>query len=247
MTGNLVLIVAAFAAGLVNSVAGGGQLLAFPAMVFSGVPAISANASSTVALFPGSFAASLAYRGNFKHLEGIPFRMALVLSILGGLLGAILLLLTPATVFDAVIPWLLLFATVIFIFGRSLSLMFRQKLHIGVSALMFIQFCLAVYGGYFGGGIGIVMLGVWTLLGHTDIHAMNAYKTLLAGALNAAAVVIFIIAGTVAWPQTIVMVLAAIGGGYVGAHTARRMNPAHVRHVISAISVGVTIAFFLRR
>ena len=243
----LILTIAAFGAGLVNSVAGGGQLLAFPAMVFSGVPSVSANASSTVALFPGSFAASLAYRGNFKHLEGIPFRNALAASIAGGLVGAVLLLLTPQTVFDSVIPWLLLFATIIFIFGRSVSMLLRRKLHIAVPTLMLIQFCLAVYGGYFGGGIGIVMLGVWTLLGHTDIHAMNAYKTLLAGALNASAVVIFVLAGTVAWGPTIIMLVAAIAGGYVGAHTARRMNPAHVRHVISAISVAVTIAFFVRR
>jgi uncharacterized membrane protein YfcA len=91
------------------------------------------------------------------------------------------------------------------------------------------------------------MLGVWTLLGHSDIHAMNAYKTLLAGALNAAAVVIFIVAGTVAWAQTLIMLFAAVAGGYVGAHAARRMNPAHVRRLISIISIGVTIAFFARR
>ena len=247
MSTDLILIAAALAAGLVNSVAGGGQLLAFPAMVFSGVPSVVANASSTVALFPGLFAASLAYRRNFKHLEGIPFKPALAFSIAGGFAGAILLLLTPEAVFDEVIPWLLLFATVIFIFGRPVSMMFRQKVHIGTTGLMALQFCLAIYGGYFGGGMGIVLLGVWTLLGHTDIHALNAYKTLLAGALNAAAVVLFVAAGTVAWSQTLLMLMGSIAGGYIGAHTARRMNPAHVRHVISVISVAVTIAFFARR
>jgi uncharacterized protein len=242
-----ILIVAAFAAGLVNSIAGGGQLLAFPAMVFSGVPSVVANASSTVALSPGLFASSLAYRGNFKHLEGVPFKTALATSIAGGFIGAMLLLLTPQNIFDAVVPWLLLFATVIFIFGRTVSLMLKRKLNIGTGGIMLIQFCLAVYGGYFGGGIGIVMLGVWTLLGHSDIHAMNANKTLLAGALNTAAVVLFIAAGKVAWYQTSIMLFAAVAGGYVGAHTARRMNPVHVRYVISAISVAVTIAFFARR
>jgi uncharacterized protein len=244
---DLILIAAAFSAGLVNSVAGGGQLLAFPAMVFSGVPSVVANASSTVALFPGLFAASLAYRGHFKQLEGIPFRKALIASIAGGFVGAMLLLLTPQTTFDVVVPWLLLFASVVFIFGRSISMMFSRKLHIGVPGLMTLQFCLAVYGGYFGGGMGIVLLGVWTLLGHTDIHALNAYKTLLAGALNGAAVVLFILTGTVAWHGTLVMLVGSVIGGYFGAHTARRMNPAHVRSVISVISVVVTIAFFARR
>jgi uncharacterized membrane protein YfcA len=244
---DLILIAAAFSAGLVNSVAGGGQLLAFPAMVFSGVPSVVANASSTVALFPGLFAASLAYRGHFKHLEGIPFRKALIASIAGGFVGAMLLLLTPQTTFDVVVPWLLLFASVVFIFGRSISMMFSRKLHIGVPGLMTLQFCLAVYGGYFGGGMGIVLLGVWTLLGHTDIHALNAYKTLLAGALNGAAVVLFILTGTVAWHGTLVMLVGSVIGGYFGAHTARRMNPARVRNVISVISVVVTIAFFARR
>jgi uncharacterized membrane protein YfcA len=244
---DLILIAAAFSAGLVNSVAGGGQLLAFPAMVFSGVPSVVANASSTVALFPGLFAASLAYRGHFKHLEGIPFRKALIASIAGGFVGAMLLLLTPQTTFDVVVPWLLLFASVVFIFGRSISMMFSRKLHIGVPGLMTLQFCLAVYGGYFGGGMGIVLLGVWTLLGHTDIHALNAYKTSLAGALNGAAVILFILTGTVAWHGTLVMLVGSVIGGYIGAHTARRMNPAHVRNVISVISVVVTIAFFARR
>ena len=243
---SLILLVAALAAGLVNSVAGGGQLLAFPAMVFSGVPSVVANASSTVALFPGLFAASLAYRGHFKHLEGIPFKKALIASIAGGFVGGLLLLLTPQTTFDVVVPWLLLFASVVFIFGRPVSLMFKRKLYIGTPGLMTLQFCLAVYGGYFGGGMGIVLLGVWTLLGHTDIHALNAYKTLLAGALNGAAVVLFILTGTVAWHGTLIMLVGSIIGGYAGAHTARRMNPAHVRHVISLISIAVTIAFFAR-
>jgi uncharacterized protein len=243
----ILLFVAAFGAGLVNSVAGGGQLLAFPAMVFTGVPSVVANASSTVALFPGLFTAAYAYRGNFKHLEGIPFKLALAVSIVGGAIGAVLLLLTPQSTFDSIIPWLLLFATIVFIFGRTASSMLRKKVHIGVTGLMLLQFCLAVYGGYFGGGIGIVMLGVWSLLGHDDIHALNAYKTLLAGALNSAAVIVFIVAGTVAWYSSSIMLVGAVIGGFVGAHTARRMNPAHVRHVISVISIAVTIAFFVRR
>jgi hypothetical protein len=247
MSTYLLLITAALGAGLVNSVAGGGQLLAFPAMVFSGVPSVVANASSTIALFPGLFAAALAYRDNFKHLPGIPFRMALGVSIAGGSVGATLLLLTPQIIFDSVVPWLLLFATVVFIFGRAASTMLRRKAHVGTPGLMILQFCLAVYGGYFGGGIGIVMLGVWTLIGHTDIHALNAYKTLLAGALNGAAVVVFVVTGTVSWYHTSIMMVGSVIGGYVGARTARRMNPDHVRNVISVISIAVTIAFFMRR
>ena len=242
----LLLITAALGAGLVNSVAGGGQLLAFPAMVFAGVPSVMANASSSVALFPGLLAAALAYRRNFKSLEGIPFKSALAASIAGGVTGALLLLLTPQSIFDSIIPWLLLFSTGVFTFGRAGARMLGNKMNINTTGIIVLQFFFAVYGGYFGGGIGIVMLGVWTLLGHDDIHALNAYKTLLAGALNAAAVILFIAAGKVAWSQTSIMLLAAVIGGYVGAHTARRMNPEHVRNVISVISVAVTIAFFVR-
>jgi uncharacterized membrane protein YfcA len=244
---DLLLIAAGFSAALVNSVAGGGQLLAFPAMVFSGVPSVVANASATVALFPGLFAASFAYRGHFKHLEGIPFKQALIVSITGGFVGALLLLLTPQTMFDFIIPWLLLLASFVFIFGRPVSMMFKRKLRMGVAGVLALQFGVAVYGGYFGGGLGIVLLGVWTLLGHTDIHALNAYKTLLAGGLNGAAIVLFVLTGTVAWHGTLFMLVGAVSGGYVGAHTARRMNPDHVRKVVSVISVAVTIAFFARR
>lgn len=242
----LLLITAALGAGLVNSVAGGGQLLAFPAMVLVGVPSVMANASSSVALFPGLLAAALAYRGNFKSLEGIPFKSALAASIAGGVTGALLLLLTPESLFDSIIPWLLLFSTVVFTFGRAGARMLGKKVRISTTGIIVLQFFFAVYGGYFGGGIGIVMLGVWTLMGHDDIHALNAYKTLFAGALNASAVVLFIVAGKVAWTQTSIMLLAAVIGGYVGAHTARRMDPDHVRYVISFISVAVTIAFFMR-
>jgi uncharacterized membrane protein YfcA len=240
------LIAAALGAGLVNSVAGGGQLLAFPAMVFVGVPSVMANASSSVALFPGLLAAALAYRGNFKSLEGIPFKGALVASILGGVTGALLLLQTPQSIFDSIIPWLLLFSTAVFTFGRAGERMLRNNVHISTTSIIVLQFFFAVYGGYFGGGIGIVMLGVWTILGHNDIHALNAYKTLFAGALNAAAVVIFVVAGKVAWSPASIMLLAAVIGGFVGAHTARRMNPEHVRYIISVISFVVTIAFFIR-
>ena len=126
-------------------------------------------------------------------------------------------------------------------------MMFKRKLRMGVAGVLALQFCVAVYGGYFGGGLGIVLLGVWTLLGHTDIHALNAYKTLLAGGLNGAAIVLFVLTGTVAWHGTLFMLVGAVSGGYVGAHTARRMNPDHVRKVVSVISVAVTIAFFARR
>ena len=125
-------------------------------------------------------------------------------------------------------------------------MMLEKKVHISPAGILVLQFFFAIHGGYFGGGTGIVMLGVWTMLGHTDIHAMNAYRTFLVGALNAAAVVLFIIAHKVAWPQTAVMLVAAVIGGYVGAHTAQRMNPSHVRIAISLTGIVVTIAFFAR-
>ena len=220
MTAYLLLISSAFAAGIINAVAGGGSFLTFPALVFTGVPSIIANASSTLALLPGTLASAWAYRDDFQRTENFPRLPMLIVSLAGGIAGALLLLFTPEKTFDSVIPWLMLAAALLFAFGPRISPMLKRVIHIGAATVVLIQFVVAVYGGYFGGAIGIVMLATWSVFGLSDIHVMNANKTVLAAAMNAVAVVLFILAHKIWWPQSLAMLVAAVLGGYIGAITA---------------------------
>ena len=243
----LLLIIAALGAGLINSVAGGGSFLTFPALVFTGVPSIIANASSTMALIPGSLASTWAYREDFHGIEHFPLKPLFAVSIAGGITGALLLLYTPQRTFDSVLPWLMLGATILFTFGRQISQSLKRVVHIGPVTVVIVQFFIAIYGGYFGGAIGILMLAVWTVFGLSDIHVINANRTVLGATMNAVAVVLFIAAHKVWWPQTIAMLIAAVVGGYVGAHWAKKVDQRYVRGVITVISVSITVLFFLRR
>lgn len=242
----LLLIGAALGAGLMNSVAGGGSFLTFPALVFTGVPSIVANATSTVALFPGALASAWAYRRDFAGQERIPLKPAFVTSIAGGIVGALLLLNTSQKTFDVIIPWLLLGATTVFALGPRVMKELKRQDWMGSKTLIVLQFFIGIYGGYFGGAVGIIMLAVWSLAGLRNINAMNGGRTLLGGVMNAAAVVCFTIAGKVWWLQTAMMLVAAVIGGYVGARFARKVKPAWVRGMIIVISFAVTAAFFLR-
>jgi uncharacterized membrane protein YfcA len=246
MGADLLLIAAALGAGLMNSVAGGGSFLTFPALVFTGVPSIVANATSTVALFPGALASAWAYRRDFESLDRIPLKPAILVSIAGGVVGALLLLFTSQKTFDIVIPWLLLAATLTFALGPRVMRTFKRQSWMGPRTLIAFQFFVGIYGGYFGGAVGIIMLAVWSLAGLRDIHAMNGGRTLLGGVMNAAAVVCFIIARKVWWLQTAMMLVAAVAGGYAGARFARQINPAVIRGIIIVVSALVTAAFFLR-
>ena len=242
----LLLAAAGFAAGVMNAVAGGGTFITFPALMFTGVPSVIANASNAVALFPASFASAWAYRSDFQKFEGVSVKAMVAVSAVGGILGAVLLLYTPEVTFDAMVPWLLLVATVIFALGPKIVPKLRTWFQIGPVTLLTIQFLVAIYGGYFGGAMGIVMLAVYSLFGLTNLTAMNATKTLMAGLINGVALIIFVCAGKIAWPQTITMLLAALVGGYIGARIARKMDPWHVRAGIIAIASAVTLAFFLK-
>lgn len=219
----------------------------FPALVFTGVPSIIANASSTTALIPGILASSWAYRGDLRKSESIPFIPMLAVSLTGGVVGALLLLYTPQRTFDSVIPWLLLAATLLFTFGPQLAPRLRRAFPMSAAVVIAIQFFIGIYGGYFGGAIGILMLATWSIYGLTDIHAMNAKRTLLAAATNSIAAVLFIVARKVWWPQTVVMLAFAVLGGYIGAHTAKKVDRRYVRAAVSVVSVATTILFFLRR
>ncbi len=240
------MFVAGLIAGAMNAAAGGGSFVTFPAMVYAGVPSVEANASSTVALFPGSMASVIAYRNDFKAFELISLRRMLMLSVAGGLIGALLLLLTPSKTFDAIVPWLLLTGTLTFAFGGRVGTWLRARVHIGRSTMSVCQFLLGIYAGYFGGGVGIMMIAVWTLFGMTDIKAINATKTLLVGSANSIAVVCFVAANKVWWPQTCVMLVAAVIGGYGGARLARSLPPHRLRTGISCFNFLITAVFFWR-
>jgi len=246
MASYLLIIFAALGAGLINSVAGGGSFLTFPALVFTGVPSIIANASSSLALIPASAASAWTYREDFHKSEGLPIKAMLLVSIAGGIGGALLLLYTPQKSFDALIPWLMLASTLLFTFGPRLSPILNRAFRIGPATVIVVQFIVAFYGGYFGGAVGIVMLATWSLFGLTDIHAMNANKTVLVLTMNVVAVVLFIGARKIWWPQTLAMLFAAVIGGYVGARSAKKVNPRYVRAAITVVSVSMTVAFFLR-
>ena len=243
----LLLVVTGFIAGAMNAVAGGGTFLTFPTLIFIGVPSVVANASNAVAMFPGSFASAWAYRGDFRNFEGVSFKSMLAVSFVGGIIGALLLLTTSEKTFDSLVPWLLLAATVLFAFAPRIVPKLRSLFQMGPTTLLAIQFVVAIYGGYFGGAMGIVMLSVYALFGLTDLTAMNATKTVMSGLINGTALVVFVGSGKIVWPQTLIILVAAIAGGYLGARTARRMDPKHVRLSVIAIATTVTVAFFIKQ
>ncbi|HEU4328782.1 MAG TPA: sulfite exporter TauE/SafE family protein [Roseiflexaceae bacterium] len=248
----IVLFVAAFGGGALNSVAGGGSFLSFPALLFTGVDAKLANATSTVALWPGSAAAARAYRAELMQQRSSLIPLSLV-SVVGGFLGARLLLGTSESTFRLLVPYLLLVATLLFAFGSPLTAKVRQwrggaarPSGQGVSWVgLALQLVIATYGGYFGGGIGILMLAALAVAGMEDVHAMNGLKNWLATCINGVAVLTFILSGAVLWPQAAVMILGATIGGYGGAATARRLDPKLIRRFVIAVGCMLTVYFFI--
>ena len=240
------LLAAGFVAGSMNAVAGGGSFVGFPAMVAAGLPAVVANASNTVALVPGTLSSAWVYRGALGGFNGVSVKMLLAISGLGGLAGGVLLLATPAHLFDGIIPWLLLVATITFSFGKGLGEALRRRVTLGPGVLMGVQFVLGIYGGYFGGAVGIMLMAAWSLMSHIDRKALSAVRTLLVSAMNAVAVVVFVLAGAVSWPETLAMMLGGIAGGTIGAKVARRIPSAALRKVIVALTWFITALFFVR-
>jgi uncharacterized protein len=242
------LFVAGALGGALNSVAGGGSFIAFPALLWTGVPPIPANATNTIALWTAAAASGGAYR---KRLD-VPRRVMiplLTVSLIGGVAGAYLLLKTPAHTFMRVLPWMTLGATLLFASGKRLaagraSVIEHQTTSATLVSATIFQLCVAVYGGYFGGGMGIVMLAMLATLGMTDIHAMNALKSVMGFVINGVAVITFISARAVYWKHGIVMILGGIAGGYLGAHYAMRMRPSRVRGFVVLVGAAMTAYFF---
>jgi uncharacterized protein len=249
----LILFVAAILGGTLNSVAGGGSFITLPALIFTGVLPINANATSTVALWPGSVASMGAYRRELiKQKRGLLILLG-VASLVGGIVGAELLLNTSQETFVRLLPYLLLVATLLFALSGPLTARLRQRKKqsgrqswVSLLGVTCLQFVIAIYGGYFGGGIGILMLATLGLMGMENIHEMNAVKTLLTTVINGIALVLFIIKGVVVWPQAILMVVGAIAGGYGGAYFARRLDPRLVRWFVIAVGLLMTVYFFVR-
>jgi uncharacterized protein len=239
------LAIAGLAGGMLNAIAGGGSFLTFAAMVFVGIPSIVANATSAVALFPGALASAWTYRRDLPQIEGISTGNLIAASFAGSAIGSGLLIFTPQRQFDAIVPWLLLAATLLFAFGPTVTPFLRRFLRLGPATLMAVQFVIAIYGGYFGGAMGILMLASFSLFGMTNFHGMNALKTLLAGLLNGLAVAIFVIAGKIAWGPGMLMMATGIAGGWFGAWGAKNVDPRLLRYVVIAIAAAITAAFFI--
>lgn len=239
----VLLVVAAFLAGVINAVAGGGSFLTFPALIFTGTLPLEANATSTAAVWPGAVASSLGYRRELAEERRLAWRLAVV-SALGGVLGALGVIGTPQALFMALVPFLLLIGTLVFTFGDAL----RRRIEAWGTPPEWVvvggQLVVATYGGYFGGGMGLLMLALFSLLGPKHLHAMNALKSVLGVAINATALVTFVLAGKVDWSRAGVMALAAIAGGYLGASSARRIHAARVKRVVVGLGWAMTAVFF---
>jgi uncharacterized membrane protein YfcA len=233
-------------AGAMNALAGGGSFVSLPALIAAGVPPVLANTSSTVALFPGGLASAWAYRDGLGPVGSVPLRALLVTTLCGGLAGAVLLLNTSSRAFTFVLPWLLLVASVALAFGRRIGEALRARVRIHAGAVLAVQCLLGVYGGYFGGAVGIMMMAMWGLLDSRELKHLNAPRTLLVSAANTVAVLAFIAAGAVRWPATLAMLAGAILGGYGGARIGRRAAPGVIRVITLFATTCITLAFFVK-
>ena len=255
------LFVAAVLAGTINSVAGGGSFITFPALIFTGIAPIPANATNTAAVWPGTVASTVAYRKAFTREARRLLPPLTVTGILGGILGARILLITPQATFMRIVPWLLLGATLLFVFSGPITgwIRSRAKLPAGeavggsdtpralLAGVLFLELLVSIYVGYFGAGVGILFLSLLALMGMEDIHAMNGMKTLLVSIINGVALATFILAHAIVWPQAVLMLMGALFGGYGGAWIAQRMNPQHVRWFVIVIGFAMSTYFFIRK
>lgn len=243
---------AAFLAGAINSVAGGGTLVSFPALIWLGLDSVTANATSTVAIWPGTVGSAWGYRRELRGAE--PRFLALIVpSLVGGICGAILLRWTPSATFDRLVPFLILFATLLFMAQEPVQRRLRTAeagAHRSTRWLvggMLFQLGVGLYGGYFGAGIGILMLAALSILGLSDIHEMNGLKVVFGGSVNGIAAAYFIWAHMVHWPYVVLMAVAAIAGGYGGAGAARKVGRTAVRRAVIVIGFGMALSLFVRK
>ncbi|MCH7344126.1 sulfite exporter TauE/SafE family protein [Pelomonas sp. CA6] len=241
---------AAFAAGVLNAVAGGGSFLTLPALVFAGVPPVAANATSALAVSPGYLGSTLGFRAELRALPRRRLMRESLLAALGGIAGGLLLVFTPARLFAGIVPWLLLFATAVFAAGplllRWLGGPGAASQEGGPRWREPALFLVAVYGGYFNGGLGILLMALYSVAGETRLNTINALKNLNSLVLSWLSVATFVLAGAIAWREGLLMMVAATLGGYVGAHLARRLPVAWVRAAVIVIGLAMSVVFFRR-
>ncbi len=242
------LFIAAVIAGAINSVAGGGSLISFPALVAFGVPSVPANATNTAALAPGSLSSTLAYRRDTELYTDLVLPL-LVPSFIGGLLGAFVLVITPPELFNRIVPFLVLFATLLFAFNDQFTRWIKlggteDQVTLGGRVWGFVfQLFVATYGGYFSAGIGILMLGSLSVIGLRDIHRMNNLKMILSTVINLIAFIFLALKGLVVWHLAIWMGIGAVVGGYGGARLAKRVDPRYIRAFV--IGIGIVVSGYL--
>lgn len=244
----MLLTLAGLAAGALNAVAGGGTFLSFPALVWAGVPPIMANATATMTALPGYLGSAWAFRRDVEAEGRLSLRWVIGLAVVGGLTGALLLLVTPSDAFTGIVPWLLLAATALFAAGPHLLRALKTTDGAALSPLIAAPAVLAVsiYGGYFNGGLGIMLLALFGLIGFTRLHGMNGLKNLLSAILSAVSVLAYAAADLIAWDAALVLALATAAGGYVGARFARRItDPRPLRYGIVCVGLVMTVVFFM--
>jgi uncharacterized membrane protein YfcA len=236
-------LVAAWA-GCQNALAGGGSFVTLPALILSGLDARTANIASTLALFPGQITTGWVGRGRAGGAGGVRLAVLVAVSLVGGAIGAVLLLLTPSGFFERLVPWLVLFATAVFAYGSFARPTATPR--IGPQAALVAQFVIAVYGGYFGGGIGFLMLAALTAVG-LAVRSAAATKNVLAAVMNAAAVAIFLFTPGIPWLRVAVIAAGAMAGGYVGALVVNRVDERVLRGFVIVLGAVLTVGLFLRQ
>ena len=241
----IILFFAAFWAGAQNALAGGGSFVTLPALMFSGLDARAANITSTIALFPGQTTTGLVGRKLVSGAGALSFRALVLISLAGGAVGAVLLLATPASFFARLLPWLVLFATSVFAWGSFFRKPTEGQAHLGPIAAGAVQFGIAIYGGYFGGGIGFLMLAALTIAG-LGVRAAGATKKMLASVMNASAVAIFVVTSKLDWPRIAVVAAGAVAGGFLGGWLLKRVNEKVLRGFVVVIGLVLTVGLFLR-
>ena len=245
----LLLFLASVMSGALNGVAGGGSFISFPALIFAGLPPINANATNNTGTWVGYLASLYAYRED-RGVRSQEFWRLVFISLVGGVIGSLLLLKTPQAVFAKLVPYLLLAATALFTLNPWFKKLQRKRVARPSLVRMFVlrvfQLAIAIYGGFFGGGVGILLLALFGLMGMEDIHEMNALKTVLSTCINGIAMVTFIVSGAVLWPYAILMSAGTLLGGYWGVYYVRKVDPKLVRWFVIAVGLGMTIYFFVK-
>jgi hypothetical protein len=249
---DLLIFGAALLAGAINGIAGGGSFILFPALLYVGIPPITANATNAIALLPGTLASAGAYYREFQHDRRSLIRVC-ILGVIGGLLGAVLLLRTPPASFLQILPYLLLVATLAFAFSNKLTrwvegqqVYFAKLQGLKNVLVIVLQLVVAVYGGFFGGGMGILFLASFALMGMTNIHRMNAYKVILTSCINAVIIIPFVVADVILWREWAIAAIGASIGGYISAYYAQKIAPIIVRRFVIVIGSVMTLYFFAR-